>query len=176
MADERYWLSIPGSKDPPQGPMDMGAIRSSWTAGTLDPASTMCKVGDSTWLRVESVLGARLAAIPASAASSPASDGVAVPVEVTGVEVREDLVVRRAALTTGAKALEVNSKIFQILALVMLVAGVLVMNVSQDGLEFPKWQVVMGVVAAAAPFAYATGLILGAFGEVLLALRDGLER
>lgn len=179
MADERYWLSIPGSKDPPRGPMDLVAIRSSWNAGSLDAASTMCKVGDSTWVRVDSVFGVPTAPMPSPGAGAPAIDTVVVPAAATVGERREargDLAARRAALTNGAKSLETNATVFQVLAVVMLVAGVVAMNIPQDSLIFPKWQVVMGIAAAAAPFAFATGLVLRALGEILLALRDGLGK
>lgn len=177
MADERYWLSIPGSKDPPRGPMDLGAVRTSWNAGSLDAASTMCKVGDSTWVRVDSVLGVRPVPAPSPGAGGPATP--AMPAAATVGERRDapvDLAARRTTLTNGAKSLETNATVFQVLAVVMLVAGVIVMNIPQDSLIFPKWQVVMGIVAAAAPFAFATGLVLRALGDILLALRDGLGR
>lgn len=199
---DRYWISTPGSNEPPTGPLTLPEITSLWTSQKLDPAATMCKVGDAVWVSFERVLappkppqnpflraaspkqdpptgGAPVAEPLASEAVAPASAAVALPVTATAAdlpEARDKLAVRRAALTTGATALEVNATVFQIVAVVMLVGGVIAMNVPQDSLMFPKWQVVMGVVAATAPFAYATGLILRALSEVLLALRDGLEK
>ena len=56
---DRYWLSAPGSKEPPKGPLSLVELTEAWQAGTIEPTATICKVGESNWVKPETVLGPR---------------------------------------------------------------------------------------------------------------------
>lgn len=61
---DRYWLSAPGSKEPPKGPLSLVELTEAWQAGTIEPTATICKVGESNWVKPESVLGPRVPKAP----------------------------------------------------------------------------------------------------------------
>lgn len=51
-----YWVTTPGSTDPPIGPLDAEEIAARVASGAIAKNATACKVGESKWHPVESLL------------------------------------------------------------------------------------------------------------------------
>lgn len=174
---DRYWLSTPGSKDPPRGPMPLDAVRASWNSGGLHPNTTMCKVGDATWLSVSKVLGPPNApemqpAVPAgpldSLVSSPFGSGPSAAPRVS--HLRSLTEARYKNLAGVGDGLSTWGGILKVLGFVIFGAGVLGIVV---GLGTTGWIVGVGALGLLVGIIVAVlGMLVAAVGEALLAIRD----
>jgi hypothetical protein len=182
MTADRYWVSLPGSKLPPRGPMDLEAIRTSWNAGQLDPASTICKVGDTTWGSVDSVLGPprpEPAAPPAW--SAPAASAAPIPAGPTApTPARSVIEAQYMNLARVAKGLIFYSRILKLIGYVV-VAGSVVASfvfwiytlVSEQGRSMSEVAVAVGLYGVSYGVSFIILAIIAAgTGEALFALRD----
>lgn len=174
---DRYWLSTPGSKEPPRGPMPLDTVVASWNSGGLHADTTMCKVGDATWLSVARVLGppkapevqpAMLAGPVVSPVSSPFGSG---PLGATGSSYLRSLTEARYRNLAGVgDGLSTWGGILKVLGFVIFGAGVLGIVV---GLGTTGWIVGVGAFGLLVGIIVAVlGMLVAAVGEALLAIRD----
>lgn len=159
MAD-RYWLSTPGSKDPPRGPMDISTVQASWNTGNLDPGTTMCKVGDATWVTIQSVFGDPKKQAP------PLLE----PLPAPGSFLRAALEARYSNLASVASSLSLYGGILKVLAFLLIGGGVLGVAV---GVTSGAWIAAVSILVFIIGIGiWALGLLIAALGEGLLALKD----
>lgn len=60
-----YWISVPGSADPPLGPLGVDEITTGVRAGQIPKTATACEIGKSTWEPVTRIMA------PAQAPPTP---------------------------------------------------------------------------------------------------------
>lgn len=51
-----YWIAIPGSQEPPVGPLDLGRLLVGLREGSIPPNATTCAVGEASWVPVTEVV------------------------------------------------------------------------------------------------------------------------
>ncbi len=153
---DRYFLSVPGSDDPPKGPYTPDEIERELLAGSAPNTALVCKVGGTTWSPVATVVLARRP-LPV-----PAAETVAVG---TTLEPR-----RYKNLESVAGSLSGVGRMLQVLSVVLLVGGVLGALYAYSGSPLLAFSLV-GTTILALPV-YAIGVLIAAGGEALLALRD----
>ncbi len=54
-----YWIAIPGSNEPPMGPLGLDEIATKVRAGSIPREATACEVGLADWIPVEKIVPKR---------------------------------------------------------------------------------------------------------------------
>jgi hypothetical protein len=164
---DRYFVAIPGSADPPRGPLAISDIESQYRTGVLSKGASICKVGDSTWIDLSSVFPAE---------PPPAPPRRELPHEsARGGSISEKLADgarRYAKLTKVADGLRGTGSAFEFLGVAVFVGGIAAAFFALSK-ESVIAAVPLGVGAVLfGPALYSLGTLIAAAGEALLALRD----
>ena len=157
---ERYWVLAPDSADPPKKPRRLADLTAAWHAGTLDPRSTICRVGDSTWQPIEVVLGQR----------QPPTPPVEVPL-VAPLPNRAEIASRYENLTSVATGLGTYGDILKLLGIILGIGAVVGGGGMLSSNGFIAATVfVLGFICGVAFI--TLGTVIAAVGEGLHAVRD----
>lgn len=163
----RYFIAIPGSTDPPKGPLAIGDIEQQYRAGTIPKDAVLCKVGEATWVEAGALFPER--AVPPVAVVERQRELRS----SKGPDRFEAGVARYSKLTEAASGLRTTGTVIEVLGVLVFVGTLLAAGTLGTGLTE---RVLAGQLAASSVLfgvpIYALGMIIGACGEALLALRD----
>lgn len=158
---DQYWVLPPDSADPPKEPKRLADLTAAWRAGTLDPRSTVCRVGDSTWLAIEAVLGPQRPPIPVVEAA------LAVPLPN-----RQEIAARYQNLTGVATGLGTYGDLLKLLGLML---GICAVAGGLFAMTFNSGFIAAAVLVLGLAFGigfFTLGMAIAAVGEGLHAVRD----
>lgn len=156
---DRYFVSTPGSDDPPKGPLTREDIEREVASGTIPGTAVVCKVGEATWEPITTLAPSQAPVAP----TPPASAAPATSASPTEAE-------RYKNLVSVSKSLSSAGNILQIVAVVVVLGalnGALIAYSSS-----PTLALALAAGASLGVPMYALGVITAACGEALLALRD----
>lgn len=156
---DRYWLSTPGSKEPPKGPLSLQEITEAWQAGTIEPVSIICKVGESNWVNPESVLGPRV----------PRARTGELP-QVFPLPDRRSIEGKYSDLARVASSLEFYGTALKVLVVIIGIASLAAVIYLIQSLPSALIALFVGVVSGV--WFYAMGILIAGAGNALLAVRD----
>ena len=156
-----YMVSIPGSTEPPFGPLGLDEILARVGAGSIPRVATVCKVGDADWMPVERLLPRPAPVVPLAASKAPM-----VPSRRAYIEGRY------ANLASVGAGVAAYGGLIKGLGIVLIVGGVLATFFAFSGENHESVAFIAVPAAFFGVLVHVAGTIVAAMGEGMNALKD----
>ena len=155
----RYWVSIPGSTEPPAGPLTRADVLAAWRDGLYPDDTSICRSDQAEWCPISS-LGQK----PGRKSKARQIDDEPEAEEGDRESVEDDY----SNLTAVSSGTSSAGSMLKVLAGIVALVGV-----AGGGKLGSTWGAALAVAGLiVAVLLYGTGVLLGALGESMLALKD----
>jgi hypothetical protein len=161
MSTPTYWLAIPGSTEPPTGPLTLSDLQARVRSGVIPSDTVVCEVGQADWVQLADVLPK-----PSTVAVLPPAAPVAPSVPRSGSQ-RASIESHYRNLASVGTGTATYGQFIQGLGWLFGVSGIVALFFLEG-----FWKLAVTIPMLLGVLVHIAGTMIAALGEAMNALKD----